>query len=63
MTHSDIDMATAAGSVAAIASPVWLPSLHTVSVEAAEWLPILGGICLALQAAHWILRIWRTYRQ
>lgn len=59
MTQSEA--ANSVVSVAAIASPVWLPSLHTVSVFAAEWLPILGAICLGLQGILWVLRIWRTY--
>lgn len=60
MTHSEA--AGGAVSVAAIASPAWLPSLHTVSAAAAEWLPILGAICLGLQGVLWMLRIWRTYQ-
>lgn len=55
------EVANSAGSVAAISSPWWLPSLQTVSEVAAGWLPILGGICLGLQCIFWLLRTWRMY--
>jgi len=49
---------TDTGAVAAIASPWWLPSLHDISQVAAEWLPILGGVWLAVQI---VIKIHTTY--
>jgi hypothetical protein len=43
------EMVTDTGAVAAIASPWWLPTLHDVSQFAAEWLPIMGVVWLAVQ--------------
>lgn len=47
MTHGEI--VTDTGAVAAIASPWWLPALHSVSDVAALVLPILGVLWLLLQ--------------
>jgi hypothetical protein len=47
MTHGEI--VTDTGAVAAIASPWWLPALHSVSDVAALVLPILGVLWLCLQ--------------
>lgn len=49
MTHLEYTTDTAA--VAAIASPLWLPTLHTVSELAALIVPILGALWLAVQIA------------
>lgn len=47
MTNGEI--VTDTGAVAAIASPLWLPALHTASEVAALILPILGATWLAVQ--------------
>lgn len=48
---------TDVGAVAAITSPYWLPTLHTVSEVAALVVPILGVIWLAIQITHYLYRI------
>ena len=45
------EIVTDTGAVAAIASPWWLPALHSVSDVAALVLPILGVLWLCLQIA------------
>jgi hypothetical protein len=45
-THEIVTDAAAAG---AVASPIWLPTLHQASEFAAMILPILGALWLALQ--------------
>jgi hypothetical protein len=47
MTNGEI--VTDTGAIAAIASPLWLPALHTASEVAALILPILGATWLAVQ--------------
>jgi hypothetical protein len=56
MTNSQVVDTSA---VAAIASPLWLPALHTASELAALVLPILGATWLILQIG---LRIYGAYR-
>jgi hypothetical protein len=46
--------ATAAAT--AVASPWWLPFLHSVSDTAALVAPILGVMWLALQITHFIVK-------
>lgn len=43
------EFVTDTGAVAAIASPWWLPALHTVSDVAALTLPIMGVLWLSVQ--------------
>jgi hypothetical protein len=38
----------------AVASPVWLPSLQTVSEAAAMWAPIIGIVWLVLQIGFFL---------
>lgn len=58
MTNGEI--VTDTGAVAAIISPWWLPSIHTVSTDAALLLPIFGVIWLTIQIA---LKLWQTFRK
>lgn len=53
-------IATDVGAVAAVASPVWLPALQTISEVAALIVPILGALWLSIQIGHYIYRNWRT---
>ena len=46
---TDGEFVTNTGAVAAIASPWWLPTLHTISDVAALALPIMGVIWLSVQ--------------
>jgi hypothetical protein len=48
---------TSAGAGAAIASPLWLPSLQTVSDVAAMALPILGVIWLVVQITTKLIEV------
>jgi hypothetical protein len=50
-------VATDVGAVAALTSPYWLPTLHTVSEIAALIVPILGAIWLVIQITHYLYRI------
>lgn len=50
---------TTTGALAAVASPVWLPKLHTISIIAAEALPILGATWLIVQI---VIKIYVTIR-
>ncbi|MCK1479337.1 hypothetical protein IVB27_32505 [Bradyrhizobium sp. 197] len=43
------EFVTDTGAVAAIASPWWLPALHSVSDVAALALPIMGVVWLSVQ--------------
>lgn len=43
----------------AVASYWWLPSLETVSQQAALWLPILGAGWLILQA---LVFVWKFFK-
>lgn len=52
------EMVTDTGAVAAIASPWWLPALHSWSEVAAQVLPIAGVIWLAVQIG---IKIHTTY--
>lgn len=50
MNHLTVpDHYITASAFGAIASPLWLPSLHTVSATAAEVAPILGCLWLLVQ--------------
>lgn len=60
ITH---DNAANAGAAAALASPWWLPSLHGVSVIAAELLPILGAVWLIVQIAVKLAQYRRSKKQ
>jgi hypothetical protein len=51
------EMLTDTGAIAAIASPWWLPALHSVSDVAALVLPILGVLWLCLQIAVKIYQV------
>lgn len=51
-----IDHSTTAIASAAVASPIWLPSLKVVSDVAALLLPILGAVWLVVQIAGYIIR-------
>lgn len=57
------ETATTAAAGAAIASPFWLPNVHTVSEAAAEILPILGAIWLIVQIVTKIIEVRRKSRQ
>lgn len=57
MTSGEI--VTDTGAVAAIASPLWLPALHTVSEVAALVLPIIGVLWLCLQI---VIKIYQVKR-
>lgn len=57
MTKEEI--VTDVGAVAAIASPWWLPTLHSWSVIAADLLPIAGVAWLVVQVA---VKLHTTYR-
>jgi hypothetical protein len=46
------------GALGAISSHWWLPSVHQVSVWAAEWAPIVGFVYLLFQFG---LKIVHTY--
>lgn len=46
-------------SVAAIASPAWLPSVETVSTQAALWLPIAGIFWIGVQVIARIIEVFR----
>lgn len=50
---------TDTGAVAALASPLWLPALHTASEIAALVLPILGAAWLAVQI---VLKLYLFYK-
>lgn len=54
------EVVTDTGAIAAIASPWWLSSLHTISEDAALLLPVFGVIWLAVQI---IVRIHTAYRK
>jgi hypothetical protein len=56
MTKEEI--LTDAGAVAAIASPWWLPALHSWSEVAAQILPIAGVTWLVVQIA---VKLHTTY--
>lgn len=58
MTSGEI--VTDTGAVAAIASPWWLPALHSVSDVAALVLPILGVLWLCLQIVVKLHQVKRT---
>lgn len=45
----NLENATNGAAVGAVASPLWLPSFHTISAGAAEILPILGVLWLVVQ--------------
>jgi hypothetical protein len=47
--HTMTDNATAAVAASAVASPLWLPTLHDASAIAATIAPILGAIWLVVQ--------------
>ncbi|AMD58899.1 hypothetical protein AWN88_25680 [Agrobacterium tumefaciens] len=47
--NSLLDNATTAVAASAVASPVWLPWLHTASQVAATFAPILGAVWLVVQ--------------
>ena len=47
--HYAADAVKAAVAPAAVASPLWLPVIHTVSEGAALILPILGVVWLVIQ--------------
>ena len=47
--HHTADVVRAAVAPAAVASPLWLPMLQTVSQGAALVLPILGVIWIVIQ--------------
>lgn len=57
MTNESAGTVAAAG---AVVSPWWLPSLHNVSVVAAELAPILGVIYLVVQI---YLKIVESYKK
>lgn len=50
------------GAAGALISPWWLPSLHNVSVVAAEIAPILGGLWLILKMVEWAFEMYRKYK-
>ena len=50
---------TDTGAVAALASPLWLPALHTASEVAALILPILGASWLVIQIG---LKLYLAYK-
>ena len=58
MTNGEI--VTDTGAVAALASPLWLPALHTASEVAALILPILGATWLAVQI---IIKLHQTLKR
>lgn len=51
------EIVTDTGATAALTSPLWLPSLHSVSAFAALILPILGAVWLILQISSRIYAI------
>lgn len=59
MTYAEI--VTDTGAAAAVVSPLWLPSLHEVSAEAALILPILGAVWLSVQIFHRIYMLRKEY--
>lgn len=58
MTTTEVATDTIAG--AAVASPLWLPSLHTASEDAALLLPIFGVIWLSVQIALKLYTFYKT---
>ena len=50
------------GATGALFSPWWLPSLHNVSVVAAEIAPILGGLWLILKMIEWSIEMYGKYK-
>ena len=52
---------TDVGATAALASPLWLPWLHTASEFAALLFPILGGIWLFVQIVVKLMQVYRGY--
>lgn len=57
LPQSKFEMITDTASVAAIASPWWLPVLKTTSEISAIMLPILGAVWLITQIG------WKWYRE
>jgi hypothetical protein len=51
------EIVTDTGATAALTSPLWLPSLHSVSEFAALILPILGAVWLVLQICGRLLAL------
>lgn len=51
-----------AGAVGAVISPWWLPSLHKLSIVAAEFAPILGASWLILQIVVKLYEMYRKYK-
>lgn len=55
-----VENTTTAAAVAAVASPVWLPWLHTASEAAATVAPFLGVVWLLVQI---VAKIVETFRK
>lgn len=54
-----VENTTTAAAVAAVASPVWLPWLHTASEVAATIAPILGVVWLVVQIVTKTVEMFR----
>lgn len=46
--------------ISAISSPLWMPTIKTISEDCALWLPIIGVVALLVQAAY---KFYFDYRQ
>ncbi|PQZ43375.1 hypothetical protein CQ059_05440 [Brucella pseudogrignonensis] len=57
-----VETATNGAAVAAVASPVWLPWLHTASEITATVAPILGAIWLIVQIISKVTEIVQKWR-
>lgn len=57
-----VETATNSAAVAAVASPVWLPWLHTASEITATVAPILGALWLTVQIISKITEIVQKWK-
>ncbi len=53
------DQITNTVAAAGVSSPLWLPSLHTVSATASAIVPILGAVWLTVQI---VIKLIETHR-